>query len=140
MQRPVSIVNFERFYLGAVVVGLINTGLGWRAMQETTQIRQANVMFGPALLPISIAIGLAVSGLLWFFAARKGSVVAKWIIVVFFALSVIGLVSKVASHSFPSTLAMLLSLLTVALNGAAVWMLFRPDTKIWFNEVGPNAR
>jgi hypothetical protein len=136
MQRPVSIVNFERCYLGAIVVGLINTAVNWQTMMETTQMRQANMMFGSTLLPVSIAIGLAISGLLWFFAARKGSAVAKWIIVVFFAFSVFGMLGKLFMHSSSSTLELILGLVAFVLNGVAVWMLFRPDTKAWFGETG----
>jgi hypothetical protein len=136
MQRPVSIVNFERCYLGAIAVGLINTALNWQAMMETTQMRQATVMFGSMLLPISVAIGLAISGLLWFFAARKGSAVAKWIIVVLFGFSVLGMLGKLFAHSDASALQLILGVVAFALNGVAVWMLFRPDTKAWFGETG----
>jgi len=137
MERPKSIVNFERCYLGAVLVGLINVALNWSAMQETTQVRQANAMMGNAsttIMAASMIFGLVISGLLWFFTARKGSVVAKWIVVVFFAFSILSLLSGFAMHTYVSTLQMVLTLVGFALNAAAVWMLFQPDTRPWFGE------
>ena len=34
MERPQSIITFERCYLGAVALGLANNALNWTNMQE----------------------------------------------------------------------------------------------------------
>ncbi|WP_174298439.1 hypothetical protein [Sphingomonas bacterium] len=129
--RPISIVNFERCYLGAIVVGLVNSLLVVPAMLRTPQVAQATATLGTGFLYGSIAIGIAITLLLWYFAARRASVVAKWIIVVFFAFGVLGLVRN-AMAGFPAGLSGVLSIVALVLQAVAVYLLFRPDANAWF--------
>lgn len=127
--RPTSIIQFERFYLGALAVGLVGNVLNWDNATALLQADPNAAVLGTGFLFISVAIGLAISLLLWFLAARKAVGVAKWIIVVFFA---IGLISVPFSLGQLSGLAIVTSLVSMALQAAAVYMLFRPDAKKWF--------
>ena len=70
--------------------------------------------------------------LLWYFTARRASVIAKWVVVVLFGLSVIGLLGTLISYQVAGALSTFLSLGTFALTGGSVWLLFRPDAQRWF--------
>ena len=98
--RPISIVNFERCYLGAIVVGLVNSFISIPVMMRTPKVAQAAATFGPGFLYGSILFGIVVTLLLWYFAARRASVVAKWIIVVFFAFGVLGILHPTVLEKF----------------------------------------
>lgn len=127
--RPNSIIQFERFYLGALAVGLVGNALNWEATKDLFQTDPAVGAMGTGFMFISMAVGLAITFLLWFLAARKAVGVAKWIITVLFAF---GLISSPFSFGQLSMPMFALSLIGLALQAAAVYMLFRPDAKKWF--------
>lgn len=129
--RPVSIIQFERCYLGAIAIGVINSLLLLPATLRTMQASAAAAAFGPAVVYASLGIGLLISLLLWFFAARKASVVAKWIIVVFFAFAVLGLLRGVLTRFAPG-LPGVLQIVAFVLQAVAAYLLFRPDSNRWF--------
>ena len=137
MERPASIVTFERCYLGAWVVGLINSALNWNvamaAMADNPSVAQLGPSFASTMMIGGLAIGAAITLLLWYFVARRGSVVAKWIVTVFFALGLASFLwSLAAGRGFG--LVTVIALVAMALQAIAVAMLFRPDTKPWFGE------
>ncbi|QTD57119.1 hypothetical protein [Parasphingorhabdus cellanae] len=127
--RPTSIIQFERFYLGALGIGLVGNILNWDNATAMLQADPNVAMLGSGFLVISTVVGLAISLLLWFLAARKAVGVAKWIITIFFA---IGLISIPFSLGQLNGLAIAISLVTMAMQAIAVYMLFRPDAKKWF--------
>ncbi len=134
MIRPKSIALFERCYLGGWAIGLINTAMMWSSWQSDPRIIQAAEQIGTWYLPTTTAIGLLIPLVLWYFIARRGSVVAKWIMVVLTALGVVGIAASLAMGTFPTGLAGIFGLVGVALNVTAAAMLFRPDAKAWFGE------
>lgn len=134
MDRPLSIRKFEICYLGALAVGAVNTMLNWSRYYVNPAVSRAEVVIGAWYLPTVTALGYLIPLVLWYFAARTGSVVAKWIIVVLFALGALGVLAGIALHSFPSSLAAVLSVSAFILNAVAVWQLFQPDTRSWFGE------
>ena len=131
MARPQSIVWFERFYLGAIALGLLNSVLNWDVIQEQIAANPGSQILPGWFMPVIMIVGIAINLLLWYFVARRGSTVAKWIITVFFAIGLFGLfgvfTGQVPGRLLPFTL------LNFALNAAAVYMMFRPDTKRWFS-------
>lgn len=132
--RPQSIVNFERFYLGAFLLGLINTLLSWRATQATLDASPTAEMFGNWFLPLTILFSVAVTLLLWFFIARQGSAVAKWIATIFVAFGLISLLFTLSAGTFPSGIGGILAIIATILQLIAVTFLFRADTRPWFGE------
>ncbi|WP_242137139.1 MULTISPECIES: hypothetical protein [unclassified Sphingomonas] len=138
MERPISIIWFERCYLGAVAVGLVNTALSFNASIQRLSENPAAARFGPSfgsnMLLFGTAIGIAISATLWFFTARKRSVVAKWIIAAFFALSLVGVLSGAAMGTIQPGLGGVLAVVALVLNGIAAWKLFQPDARAWFGE------
>ncbi|MDO7841050.1 hypothetical protein [Sphingomonas immobilis] len=142
MERPVSIVWFERCYLGALVLGVLNTALSWNTLMAQMAAQpnadKFGAGFGATVMIISLAIGVGISLLLWFLAARKHSVVAKWIITVFFVLGVLGLLFQIIGKTFPSGIAGVVTVVAWVLNLIAVYQLFKPDTEVWFGEKKPD--
>lgn len=136
MDRPVSISKFEVCYLGALVVGAVNSTINWSRYYANPAVRQAETVIGTWYLPTITALGFLIPLLLWYLAARRASVVAKWIIVVFFGLGALGLLAGIALNSFPTSLAAVLGIAAFVLNAIAVWLLFQPDSRRWFGETG----
>ena len=138
MERPISIIWFERCYLGGVAVGLLNTAVSWNStmakLAENPMSAQMGSGFGANMLIGGSVLGLLISALLWYFTARKGSVVTKWIITVFFVLGVLGLLLTAVQGTIPQGISGVLAVVALVLDGIAVVQLFKPDTKVWFGE------
>lgn len=130
--RPTSIVQFERFYLGALVVGVINNILNWS--RSTEMLNDPSVQaagLGSGFLVSTMVIGLIIPLLLWYFIAKRGSNIAKWILVVLFGLGLIGVLVSFSAMRAMGTIATVLGLLALAMQGYAVFMLFKPDAVAW---------
>ncbi|WP_293872846.1 hypothetical protein [Sphingomonas sp. UBA978] len=134
MERPVSIVKFERCYLGALFVGLINLLISWNKIQAMPAVRQAAALIGEWYLPVTTVLGFVFPVVIWYFVARRSSLVAKWIVTIVFCISVLGLLFNLLMKTFVSPPSAVLSIFAAVLNGIAIVMLFRPDAKIWFGE------
>ncbi len=135
--RPTSITTFERFYLGALVIGLINNVLNWS--QATAVLNDPSVQaagLGTGFLVSTMVIGLAIPLLLWYFITRRASNIAKWILVVLFAFGLIGVLMSFSAMMAMGTLPMVLGLIALALQAYAVFMLFKPDAVAWLNAGG----
>ena len=142
MERPQSIIWFERFYLGSLALGIVDTVANWSKSQAEVVASPGAALLPTWFMPLAVSISIFIGFLLWYFVARRASVVAKWINVIFFGLALIALpqtFSRVSTGA-DSPLQALASLIVYALNGAAVWMLFRPDTKPWFDKKTPDLR
>lgn len=134
MVRPQSIVAFERSYLGYLALGALNLALHWSIYAGLPSVRRSAELFGEWYYPTATALSFAVPLLLWFFAARRASRIAKWAIVVFFVFNLLGLSASLVLGTPPSGAAVLLSVAASALYGVAVWMLFKPHSRAWFGE------
>lgn len=138
MERPESIVWFERCYLGSLAASLVNSALGWNENLAKLSANPGAEALGPSFLPTMMMGGVvivsAISLLLWYYAARRAAVVAKWIITIFFALNAVGLVYSLTTHAFPTGLAGVVAAIGFVLDAIAVWQLFRPASARWFDE------
>ena len=134
--RPASIVNFERLYWVAIVLGLVTIYLSWDAIMAAMQV-QPGIQVGPGFVIMMTVVGLAVQLLLWYFISRRPSVVAKWIFVGLFAFNVLGVIFNAMTGAALSDITMVLTVLALMLRGLAAWMLFRPDARIWLGEEVP---
>ena len=136
--RPTSIVNFERLYLGSFVVGLLNTLAFWpvmvAAMMANPSVAKLGPNFAPGMLVAGLTISAAITASLWFLVARRASVVAKWIVTIFFVLSALSLLYGLTTGSRSMNVQAGVGILAFLLNAAAVWMLFRTDARLWFAE------
>ena len=129
--RPAAIVKFERLYLAAFVLGLANTALSWSAALQKMRAA-ATPGNGIWYLLASTLVGFAITLSLWYFIARKGSVIAKWIAVAFLALGIFGLVAAAVNGLYPTGIGGIIGVVTTGLQFAAIAFLFTPEAKPWF--------
>lgn len=145
MTKPPSIVNFERCYIGAWIVGVLNTILGWRVTAAMMAGNPQMERMGPGFFSTALVVGVLFSALitflLWYFVARRHSVVAKWLVTALFAFGLVSFLASLArgTATMPG-LTLVLGLVSLILQGTAVYMLFRPDARVWFDEQSPLSR
>ncbi len=90
----------------------------------------------PWVQSLTIAIVLLYTTAMWFLVARRGSVVAKWVVVVLTGLAVLRLFSFIVSlmHPHAPVMSSVVFIIATLLSVAAVVLLFRPDARTWFGE------
>lgn len=135
--RPQSIELFEKIYLGAIALGLLNTFLSWgqvNALLDDPNVKAAGM--GSGTLLFAVAVGVLIPLLLWYFIARRASNVAKWIYVVLTAIGVFGFLSSLANPMVPKGLISIIGAVTMAMQIYAAWLLFRPDAVAWLEGKG----
>ena len=129
--QPESIRRFTLFYLGALVVSLAVTFIQYDSLvaQAERQMGAVGAGLGAAAAIVSVAVWTGIVLLLWYFVARKGLVIAKWIVVLLFLFNV---VTSFGIAAGGLSLAESVSLASFLLQALAVYHLFRPDAKAWF--------
>jgi len=134
MVRPKSIRLFELFYLGSVLVGAVNAAMTWAETSASAEAIQVRQMLGPWFIPFSTVFLYTLWLLLWYFTARARSNLARWAVVVFYALSLVGFVFTLAVGSAPAPLSLALSAVSLAFTTVAVVFLFQRDASEWFGK------
>ena len=138
--QPKSIKRFDLFYLGSLAVYAIGYFLGFDAQVEAQRekLAAAGVQMNiGAIMTASFFVGILIGLLLWWFISQKGSNVAKWILVVLFALGVLGTIYSLVTGSMTLTLYTDISLLSLVLEAVAIYLLFQPDAKAWLERERP---
>jgi hypothetical protein len=133
--RPSSIVRFDRLYLLSIVIGLVGNAVEWpvsiarlNADPNTAALGGAVIGFAGAM----IALGTLIALLLWYFIARRGSTVAKWILVVFTGIAIGSLLIGFRSGAVIVDTGGIIRVVAIALQTAAVALLFARDAAPWF--------
>lgn len=132
MARPKSIQLFELFYLGSVLVGAVNTAMAWAETSTSAEAAQVKQMLGQWFLPLSTVFLYTLWLLLWYFTARLRSNLARWVVVVFYVLALVGFVFTLGAGATPAGLPFALSAVSLILTTIAVIFLFRRDAVAWF--------
>lgn len=134
--RPASIVMFERLILAALAIDLVNNLASWYRRDIAAPAA------GPAPSPASgLAIGLLsplLGLILWYFVARRGSTVARWLTTILVALGAAGFVA-LAVKGVPAESRTMFVVGAVAelLKVAAVVCLFAASASAWFARSRP---
>lgn len=137
--RPRSIVLFERLYGLDIVLAIGSAIWTFLRMNEVipplpqgTPAAMAQIM--PLMIIGMATLSIVVKLLLWFFIARRGAEVAKWIFVILTALALFGIVRAVgdAGHGMMPPVGLGISAVAILLQLVCTWLLFRPDAKPWF--------
>lgn len=140
MIRPKSIINFERCYLGALALSFLTFAFTWSAQRALLERNPATAALSTSAVMATAVAVLLVSAiinlLLWYFAARRASVVAKWIIVVFFGLGTLVVLRSLITGTFMAGFGGVLQVVVYVLQAVGVYLLFRPDSNAWFAERG----
>lgn len=136
--RPNSILLFERLYLASLVIGIVNLVMSYDRIVAQIQMDPAvaQLGWGAGAVVVMFVLGLAVSLVLWYFIARRGSSIAKWFLVAFTAIGLLSLPTTLANSNGP---ALIMAVVINVLQLAAVVMLFRADAKPWFSHKDTSA-
>ncbi len=134
--RPASIIQFERLYLAAVVAGLIGQVLGWDAVTAAVASQPGAARLGAGFVVAGLAVVYAAMLALWYFAARRHSVVAKWILAIWFVLSAVTTALSIYHNGLHITLAAVVGWVSFLLLAWSVSYLFKPDAEAWFAGTG----
>jgi hypothetical protein len=135
MQRPPSVQRFEQVYLASIALSLLGWFIDWPLLQARLAEDPRTAHFG-WMLTVMLVLSIAVPVLLWFFAARRASGTAKWIVTILAALSVVRLLIDLPAL-LGGTMALRSFALGAATTAANVWaaaLLFRPDARAWFEQ------
>ncbi|WP_375390450.1 hypothetical protein [uncultured Sphingomonas sp.] len=136
MARPRVIRVFELLFLGSLALTLAGAVLVWPAMVEQAATKSGASGLSATALNAIVAAGVAIAALvtlvLWFFIARRGSAVAKWLLVLFTVYNVYATATSMQGGATWGSLSGGLSLAALALQVAAVAMLFTPGAIAWF--------
>ena len=123
--RPKSVEWFELLFLISIGLGVVSSALLW---EQLTQIAGAvfTLIVQAATLLILLGVVLLVS--------RKGSNIARWVLVVFWVLGAIMYIPSMAGMFAQNMVAAVLSSVQIALQVVAIYFVFRPDAKPWFQK------
>lgn len=118
-----------------MLLGVGSLALHWSVMIDglkrdpavTPMVESAVIFVGVAL-----GFGFALSILLWYFAARKASNIAKWIYVAVMGFGAVSTLTSLNDPTSPMGLALAISLVSTALTALSIFLLFRPDARVWF--------
>ena len=131
MTKPDSIRKFDLFYLGSIVLSLINFALNYGALTE--QVRQetaaAGLEMGGGVLLVGIVFSTLISLLLWFLISKKRIEFVKWILILFLVWSFVSLPAALADGV---QMGDIIGIVVLVVQIAAIWFLFREDAKAWF--------
>ena len=131
--RPHSIVKFERMYLLAWVLAQIVTFLTWDALWSAVQRDISARGSGPGVIAAAI-VGAILPLVILYFVTRRGSLIAKWIILVLIAAGAIGLLVALLRQQMLPNIASVLTVAVVLIRVAAARHLFDREARLWFKE------
>ena len=89
--RPASIIRFEQFFLGALLADILAAILAFETSVAALKANPATAGMGAGTLIVMLLLYVAVALGLWFFAAQRRSVVAKWLLSIWFIVATCGL-------------------------------------------------
>lgn len=131
--RPNSIVQFERLFLVQFAINIIIQALTWTS-SVAALARRARIAESEACVYLAVFVGVAllIQLALWFFAARRRSVIAKWILSIWFVLGAMQIALQTFQLGFSFSTPSLLGWAGFLIYAWAVSYLFKSDADEWF--------
>jgi len=139
MQRPQTIVVWEILFWIAIVIGIINLfvftpNLADMSAPGTTGADMATAQKAIGWIEVVVAVIYVLLGLLfWYFIARKGNNVFKWIWVVLAVLGILGSLANLGQTFDFSVIGGILALIVLAIGVVNIALIFLPSSRPWFN-------
>lgn len=132
--RPASIVTFDRLYLVAIGLGLINSVLSLPHAEQVLADNPAmqQLRLGAVTLYVLLALTVAIQLGLWHFVAHRGSSLARWLLIAVTALGLLNLPMALRQLGQGAGLGILLTVAIEAMRIVAIGFLFRADARPWF--------
>ena len=127
--RPASIVYFERLSILSILVGIAFAMLTW----DSGAVMPRQAAMAPGMVLIVQGISLIIVLALVFLISRKASVIAKWILVVLFAIGLVFTVPQLGA-TLDQGLVGLLQISQMIVQAAAIYFLFTAEARAWFGE------
>ena len=136
--QPPSIIRFSRIFLAALALAAALSVLTFPSLKASL-IRQdpAAASLSDGVLALAVALGLGVMVVLWYLIARRGSNLAKWVLVAVTVVSILLQLPKLGAVMANPGLMSGLSLLAIAAQVYAIVMLFRADARAWLGRERP---
>ena len=137
MNRPASIVLFEKLYIVVIIIGVIGVALSWSSLTAMAG-NQPGVpeSVGSGILIGALIFGFLVPLVLLYFIARRASNIAKWIFVVLTAFSVYSFIATISNPAVPQGILLAVNVVSLVLTLYCAWLLFKPDAKAWLESKG----
>ena len=135
MSRPASIVNFERFFWGSMIVGLISTAFSWAEMQAT--LERSGSAYSMTSVAVALAVFLAIPVAFWYAIARRGNNIVRWIYVIWMGFGVVMTLLSLFDPQNLNGIALGFSLISTALTAASIACLFLADAVAWLTGKAP---
>jgi hypothetical protein len=123
IDRPESIANFERLFLGSMALTLIYTIGTWN---------DTPIPFATWIAVVAVIIVLGLNLLLILLVSRRRSRIAKWVLTVFYLLSAPTAVWAWISE--PGTGWPLMDAVLLAMQGWGLALTFTPSARAWLKE------
>lgn len=120
--RPKAVVRGEALFLGSILLVLVGTGLTWS---------EASATLGAAAALAGLIAVVVVPALVLFWATRRRSDIARWLLVAWTAFSVWSVLRQVARGTTFNALGAI-AIVQVVLMSVAVVLLFARDARPWF--------
>ncbi len=121
--RPKSVKLGEQLYAGSILLTIALAVIGWDEAVAT-----GGVALAAAVNVVVIGITIA----LLYFAARRASRVALWLLVVLTAINIAGFLFQVAGGVVAPGLFGVLTTAQTVLSVVGIVLLFRPSARAWF--------
>ncbi|MEZ5680961.1 MAG: hypothetical protein R3E14_06650 [Erythrobacter sp.] len=132
--KPASIKKFDWLYLGSVAVGLAGVALNYGNLVEAADAElaaQGVESMGGGLMAASLLFVSGFSLALWFLISVLRIEVVKWLIA---AITAWSLYSYLGNFEPELDQLVVLQIVSTVMTVAALYFLFQPDAKAWFDE------
>lgn len=129
--RPASIVQFERLFLAALFVDAVASIFGLGSTVASLKANPATAGYGASAVTGMLIAFVLVALALWYFAAHRRSVIAKWLIALWFVAASCMLALSLFQGPFLGVVSVL-GWAGFALRAWATSYLFKPDADAWF--------
>lgn len=137
MHRPPSIIWFERFFWGSILIGFLSAGFAWNDIAREIESDAVSSTTGIVFLAFIFAITIGISIAFWYFIARRGSNIAKWIYTVWMGLGSLWTLVTLFDPTAVRGGALAASLISTLLTLASIACLFRADAVAWLTGKAP---
>lgn len=126
---PGNVLLFERLMYVSLLIGLLIFGLDGDRVANKPEIQD----LGGAKFVLSVLVAsLALFVLFIWLIARKGKNWARWVFAGLFAIGLINTYQNIADLIQHNGLAAILSVAQVVIQVFAVYLLFSPEARPWF--------
>lgn len=124
LDMPKHIGLFEKLSLGSLLIGVV---------VATATYKQMSLVADPFFIALIQIIVLGSTLLLILLISRKRSKVAKWILVMLWALGLVRYIPQLANFLDQGYVG-ILSICQLVMQAVGIYLLFTPESKKWFSE------